>query len=303
MTETITHADGHRTNFRESKLMDMCMNWTAKTEAERDATGDAFFNAAIAHLSTRPAIDMDVCQRALASFYALYSVPLPEVLVMPPNAAHKHAEVSDTDGIGVSRFYQLLHLVAAVRCLDEVIDPDLLLETEFSCQAWSGILCHEAAIVIPYPDEVFLDSDSHIHRDGAPALIWRVDGFPEEGRYYHHGEPYPSWVHNNPTGEQLRSVRSAEKRRMIQQILGFDKVIELLELKPVDKATIGGLQYEMYESDNRDMWLRMQSPVLLDGTQPWYVEPVHEDCESVREALGWRATGRLGVAVNYGAES
>jgi hypothetical protein len=84
--------------------------------------------------------------------------------------------------------------------------------------------------------------------------------------------------------------------------MGHERVLRILNLTPIAQDEIDGLQYELFRSDS-ESWLRMQSPPLADGSQPFYVEPVHESCTTCAEAIGWRATGELGVQVRYGFQA
>lgn len=271
-----------------------------------DALAEAFYQYTIDHISGgRVVTEVDErTKEFVAHVYSLYSVPVPPIRVMPTNAALDYTERGLTDGVGVSRLHQLVHDFAGQKILGEEIDKELLLELEFCEKFWSGLFCHEACVLIPYPAVVKLDENDQFHCDDGPALIWDVDGFEPEGRHYHHGQPYPTWVRTGPTKELLEGVSDAERRRLFQTLIGHDRVIELLGLTPADKAVIGGLEYELFASSSgEESWLKMQSPELLDGTQPYYTEPVHEQCSSCAEALGWRATGRLGVTVSYGHEA
>jgi hypothetical protein len=88
---------------------------------------------------------------------------------------------------------------------------------------------------------------------------------------------------------------------MVHEIVGHDAVVDMLNLEAVDTDEIDGLRYTLYAGDagGDPKWLRMRSPQLKDGSQPTYTEPVHEDCESCEEALGYRVTGELGASVRY----
>jgi hypothetical protein len=48
-----------------------------------------------------------------------------------------------------------------------------------------------------------------------------------------------------------------------------------------------GLRYELYAATPFRL-LRKQSPVLQDGTQPWYCEPVPAECVTARGARRWQ---------------
>lgn len=278
---------------------------TGTDEQKVDAIAKAFYRFTIDHICGGNVVTEvdDRTREFVAHVYGLYSVPVPEIVIMSVNDAHDYTERSLSDGVGVSRLHQLVHDFAGQKILGEEIDKELLLELEFCEKFWTGFFCHEACVLVPYPKTVKLDSNDQFHADGGPALVWEING-KTEGRHYHHGAPYPTWVRVDPTKEKLEAETDAERRRLFQTLIGHERVIQLLGLEPKESATLGGLQYQLYVSkEGGESWLRMQSPELLDGTQPWYTEPVHERVTSCAEALGWRATGRLGVTVRYGHEA
>lgn len=282
-----------------NKLLELAHNYTGTDDKE---CTDLFFRTTIEHLSSRPTIDLDVARAWLKIVYD--KKPVPGVVIASPKRAFDLTGQTSTHAIGIGRLEQLVWYAAGFRFGDKPeTHPEIIEELTFCTQVWDVIACEELCVLIPYPDEVYLNDDSRFHRDGAPALVWHAKGDdPGHGLHYRNGRPYPSWVHQGPTKELLEGVRNAEKRRMIQEILGADRVIEILGLKPTDAATIDGLKYELFSNETH-AWLRMQSPPLHDGSQPTYTEPVHEQVESCAEALGWRATGRLGVSVKYGHQA
>jgi hypothetical protein len=284
-----------------NKLLETIKNTSG---ASIDECIDMHFNAHLEAINDQlgKPIDVESHMDWLRDLYG--GTPVPEIIIArDPAEALRIANrdgkrVQSTTGIGVRRLYHPLWYAAGFRMADPPEIHDVLMqEIAWATQVWDCVLCVEAAILIEYPTELHRDERHMLHRDGAPALVWST-GYAQ---FYHHSRRAPRWAYECPTAERIRSVVDAEERRMIHEIIGHDAVVDMLHLEAVDMDEIDGLHYTLYAGDagGDPKWLRMLSPRLKDGSQPTYTEPVHEDCESCEEALGYRVTGELGESVRY----
>ena len=66
------------------------------------------------------------------------------------------------------------------------------------------------------------------------------------------------------------------------------RLLQMLGSTSVDTTTADGLSYELVRCGDGSQYLRMQSPVLQDGSQPHYLEPVHENLKTAAGARKWR---------------
>jgi len=83
------------------------------------------------------------------------------------------------------------------------------------------------------PREIHRDVEGRLHCETGPALSWE-DGYSQ---YYWHGISIPRrWI-NEPlsiTSEDFLTESNAERRRALHEILGTDRLTEILELETVD---------------------------------------------------------------------
>jgi hypothetical protein len=231
-----------------------------------------------------------------------------EVFECPQHALEKYNQ-RWTDGIGAATFDAIFHDMAARELLSEEQDKDTLALRAFCSvvhdtlvfvtdEQSEGVTC-----LIKWPSEFHLDDEGRLHSGTGPAIQWGE----HQSEYFWHGVALDREVIEAPdtlTSEYLQGL-AAEQRRATYEALGHEKVVSILEVEPVDSWTDScGLHYELLSTERRsESWLRMQSPPLQDDSQPYYVEPVHEDCKNCAEALAWRATGRLNELVEYGIQT
>jgi hypothetical protein len=157
------------------------------------------------------------------------------------------------------------------------------------------------AMVCDRPEVIALDERGRKHCESGPAIKWR-DGYE---MFYWHGVRVPARLIEQPesyTTEEVRGMHNGEITRALAERLGWDRFIEKLGVSVVDSCSIEAdgedgqrcaLTYELLQSDHRfaerqPKWLRMQSPVLKDGTQPQYIEPVDPDLKTAKAARAWR---------------
>ncbi|MEN6535461.1 MAG: DUF6745 domain-containing protein [Bryobacteraceae bacterium] len=157
------------------------------------------------------------------------------------------------------------------------------------------------------PEIISLDERGRRHCETGPAIKWR-DGY---SMYYWHGVRVPARLIERPesyTAAEIRKIRNSEIARALAERMGWDKFTGALGATVIDDCDIEAhgedgqrctLHYELLElndqfSDRQPRFLRMQSPVLRDGTQPRYIDPVDPGLETARAARAWRTQRRDG---------
>lgn len=242
--------------------------------------------------------------------YKICETPVPENIVVAGGLLHARELAGDGGsemGCGVARLNQLVYCREGLKLIGDPPDADLEVELAFAFRAYDLHAGKLGVVLVPYPSAYETDDAGALHYATGPAVAW-----PNGEKYYYwHGQMVPEQVILRPeevTREFLEGVKHAEVRRACFEAIGFDRAIKALDLKAVDTHVDShGLSYELYKSGapgrnngDVDAWLRMQSPALQDGSQPWYTEPVHEDCKTCSEALAWRATGSVdGEGIEY----
>lgn len=150
------------------------------------------------------------------------------------------------------------------------------------------------AMVCETPRIIARDERGRLHREDGPAVRFQ-DGW---GIYAWHGVRVPERVIMEPesfTAAELEAERNSEIHRAIAEKLGPARYLELLGVATVDRYDdpTTGLSYELLEPKKRvgelqPRYLRMKSPPLHDGTQPYYVEPVDPELKSAEAARKWQ---------------
>ena len=217
-------------------------------------------------------------------------IPLPPIEVVDsPQAACARAsellgeKVTTTDDLGVGNSgwlsrYDAYHRIGVLtETDDEVAEFCAFIRT-----VWDTILLDERAIVIRRPTTLLRDSEGNLHCATGPAIAW-ADGIEH---YAWHGVWVDKRLILSPetyTRDEYQAL-AAEQRRALGESWGWDNVVALLGAVAVDSTE----DYELLRAPDGAQWLRMRSPVLQDGSRPWYVEPVHEDCRTAMGARRWR---------------
>lgn len=255
----------------------------------------------IAELTEPPPFDRAPVLAWLDVAYGLYdrSRPARVEIVKSPHAALLLASeltgeaqtTLDWCGVGNGGWVAFYEYFATIGVLTaEEIAPVLALR-DFGRVAWDSVLLDECAIVILRPSRLRVDDDGNLHALDGPAIEWG-DG---ERDYAYHGTWIPERFVADPRGHsraEYLDITNTEERRALSEIAGWDWVVSLLGGSItdtyVDPAT--SLRYELLSLSDGQRLLRKQSPPLQDGSQPLYLEPVHEELVTARAARKWQAT-------------
>lgn len=242
--------------------------------------------------------------------YEMYTLPpAPVELCLSPAAAFKReAELRDDkkserrldwSGLrdaGWVAFYDFWHRVQALTD-DEAKDVRMLREYMRAGAFDSVFLGASAgekegrALVVVQPKFFKRDINGDLHCKDGPAVEWR-DG---EKLFYWHGVQVSERLIMQPetyTKAEYLAETNTETRRALSERLGWGNVMELLGAKLDDqwKDEKTGLSYALFSVEGlTEKLLRKESPVLQTGSQPMYMEPVHEDLRTAQAARKWQA--------------
>lgn len=130
------------------------------------------------------------------------------------------------------------------------------------------------------------DDRNRLHCATGPAIGWSNGSC----MYYWHGVRVPRRLIVDPKSYSADEYKSlpVEQRRALGEHLGWPKIFQMLGSTSIDATRINGLSYELLRCGDGSQYLRMQSPVLQDGSQPYYLEPVHEALKTAAGARKWR---------------
>ena len=159
---------------------------------------------------------------------------------------------------------------------------------------WATILFDKLVVAMARPNTVKLDDRNRLHCSDGPAVAF------DDGALYFfwHGTRVSKKIIMTPeklTAKEINDERNSEIVRAIVEKLGWPEFMKRIEVKLVDKwfdpAT--KLHYELYDFKNRRFelapkLLKMESPEVLDGTRPTYIEPVHPQLMTCKAARKWQ---------------
>lgn len=248
--------------------------------------------------------DGEAITRWLDIVYGLYNSKRPErveiveslqrALVLATELTHEIQTTIDYCGIGEGgwiAFYDYFQRIGVIKH-DEV--ADLMALRDFTRCAWDSILFDDCAIVIQRPIALHLDTAGNLHCVTGPCIEW-ADG---EKDYAWHGTWVDERVIMDPksyTRQEYLAITNTEQRRALSECGGWTWVAELLGTAEVDKwiDPHTSLSYTLLKCHDGQVLLAKQSPVLKDGSQPNYMEPVHENLCTARAARKWQAVPTL----------
>lgn len=144
------------------------------------------------------------------------------------------------------------------------------------------------------PQAIHKNDNNRLHNTKEAALRYR-DGY---ALYAVNGARVPEKAVLDPnsyTFQELQAEKNSEVHRVIAENLGWDKYIEKIQAKVIDRFfdEVTNLEYELLESsvdagDRQPRYLRMRSPELWDQSRPWFIEPVDPDLKTAQAARKWQ---------------
>lgn len=260
------------------------------SQAEVDKASDEAFHATIARVKASLGNVIDPADSEIvagvAFIYKEADKPPPKDIKVYESLQGMLKDQGETtaDGIGIWRLDQIVSYRVGYELLGEHVQ-ELYDAENFCFKVYDGLCYENLCCLVGYPHTYETDADGRLHCATGPAVAW-----PGQEEFFWHGQAIDAIVIRNPekvTADYLLDL-PAEQRRASYEALGHERAIDILGLNVTHEASINGLSYQLFHS-REEAWLKMQSPPLQDGSQPYYLEPVHERVQTCQEALAWRA--------------
>jgi hypothetical protein len=272
-----------------------------KLTPEQEALVEQVADEYIQDLTRATLPDGEAIAKWLDIAYGLYDRKRPDrvEIVESPRAAlllassltgEKESWLDDC-GIGDGGWVAFYDYFSRIEVLSKDESADVLALRDFMRTAWDTVLLDECAIVIQRPASLKLDDAGSLHCATGPCIEW-ADG---EKDYAWHGTWVTERVIIDPRShskEEYLAITNTEQRRALSEAAGWLWVAQLLGAATVDTWTDAetSLSYELMQCPSGETLLAKQSPPLKDGSQPRYLEPVHEELKTARAARKWQAT-------------
>ena len=146
-------------------------------------------------------------------------------------------------------------------------------------------------IISDRPELLTVDERNRPHNETGPFCRWR-DGF---SLYSWHGIRVPAWViehRERVTKETILGERNVETRRVYCEIVGYDKVKEMLGATLISEDTSLGQSRELFDiklaEDDIARVVRVRNgTVEPDGTRREFFLGVDRNCKTPAEAVSW----------------
>ena len=158
---------------------------------------------------------------------------------------------------------------------------------------WATILFENIAICISRPKKVAVDEHGNLHCNNGPAIAF-ADGYEE---FAWHGAWVSEKIIMNPekiTRDDIINEKNSEVSRAMAERLGWEEYMKRAETVLIDKwfDTKTSCHYELWDFKKRfeltPKLLKMESPEVLNGTRPYYIEPVHPGLKTCEQARKWQ---------------
>lgn len=265
---------------------------------EKEARFDEFVNKWTAiGLARSQTIDVPRIQAAVSALYAQEGQELTRVQIcespaalvrkLPSMRGHTEAETPTLEvsacsfgqfDAGWLSFYDYLQSVFP--SLESDIRPLHPFIELAQCSSWAH-LEGEVAYVAAQPSEIHLDARGELHSLTGPAIAW-PDGW---GAYCVRGRLVPdAWVRDRDQLDVQRALteRNLEHRSILQQILGWGKVLAKLETKVVHDSgnKLVGQLLETQLDGERARFLRAWCP----ANKHWVVIRVDPSIQTAQAA-------------------
>jgi hypothetical protein len=147
--------------------------------------------------------------------------------------------------------------------------------------------------------EVHLDNEQRLHRENGPAVSWGKDEFT----WWHGTEVPTEWIEDKESVDPQLALtwENIEQRRCLAEILGWDRILELLSPRVIDTQPTPGVEggvdslLEVELEGSAERFLRCTC-----GTKRIFAIPVPPTVSTANEAVKW--TYGLDIKDNYAPE-
>lgn len=155
------------------------------------------------------------------------------------------------------------------------------------CGPWEVYAFNECAVVCRRPLTMIRDKEGRLHNQSGPCVTW-ADGWSS---YCWHGiEVDPNWIYHPETitVKQILDQQNVEVRRVMMEMIGFDRFARESEMKVLDTwVDGGGVECRLLRIDLED-----DEPIVLyewccPSTLKRGVLRVDPQCESCKQAVAW----------------
>lgn len=248
--------------------------------------------------------DEPAATKSLQEIYRFAGLKEPEVLFFEgPRAALEFCkkelgqEIKQFDAFGLGydagwiAFYDFFQRIGK---LPKSNAEFAALKTMARAGVWATVLFDTLALAIARPAVVRLDDQNRLHCSDGPCVA-----FADGAKYYFwHGTRVTKQIIEAPetlTQEQITGERNSEVTRAIVEKITWPRYLEKIDVVLIDKYFDPDqrLHYELYDFRKRRFplaprMLKMESPEVLDGSRPTYVEPVDYRLPTCKAARKWQ---------------
>jgi hypothetical protein len=241
-------------------------------------------------------LDQEACKNAVIKMYECGGLKAPSefVFTQGPKEAIAYLkkrklikDVSDylnncvfgSHEAGWLSFYSFMKEQVGIKNLEKVAG---LVEVAHTC-GWVWV-SKNVCVLSEKPIAVRFDDQSRLHSETGPAIEYR-DGTVV---FAWHGVRIPrQWIENKESlkAEEALTWDNMEQRRAMMEIIGWDKILQKLKAKTIDKdedPEIGELLEVNIPDVGRERFLRVQC-----GTGRFFAMPVPPTVKTALEANAW----------------
>lgn len=153
---------------------------------------------------------------------------------------------------------------------------------------WATLLFESMAFVCIRPSSVKLNKDGNLHSGDSMAISW-PDG---TGYYFLNGIPMEENHVLTPAEKldikDILNEKNVDVRRELIRKIGIERFVQKVGAKVLDKkGDYELLSVELSDTIRDARYLKMLNPSI--GV--WHVEGVEGDCNTIDDAINWRAFG------------
>jgi hypothetical protein len=251
---------------------------------QRAAECSVLTYAEITPESLRPAVD---------ALYRLFGWDPPEHIVIFESIKDlsdwqrktKNTVSSDLIGVYTKIWQSHLEVALEIGALEGDQDTaDLLSVSKLSADCYDSVVYKNGFCAVKLPHTCERDNAWELHCADGPAIAWS-----DQEVYAWHGVIVPRSVIMDPESLASGALKmTTEIRRAWAERLGWARALELLGATELSRQSEESLEYVLYSVPSGERVLSKQSPPLLDGSQPTYVEQVSSQCATALGARAWQ---------------
>ncbi len=145
---------------------------------------------------------------------------------------------------------------------------------------------NDKALICMLPKKIQLDDQKKFHSLTKPAILWHDN----KGKYYIHGVRFSKVLHEKIskrtiTPKEILAIKNIEQRYIALKHYGFDKLIDKLPSKLIDKSKRGN---ELYEIEIDDQLTAKVIKYKCPSTDRVYLSAVPFEMTKADESMAWK---------------